>query len=141
MLQIDTEALDLRPILITTRERTGASSISPAKDPGLRRADSGYSEGPNGRSARYDWAMEEAHTPKRESIEKFIHHEGTAKDWIVEVLDQPHEPLVRLQARRDDQASAESAKSLDIHTRQVRLTDDELDEATKTLIRRWLSSL
>lgn len=85
--------------------------------------------------------MEEAHTPKREAIEKFIHHEGGAKDWIVDVLDEPDEPLVRLQARRDDQIDSDSGKSLDIHTRQVRLTDDDLDEATKTLIRRWLGSL
>ncbi len=56
-------------------------------------------------------------------------------------MDESHEPLVRLQARRDDQVSTDSAKSLEIHTRQVRLTDDELDEATKTLVRRWLGSL
>jgi hypothetical protein len=85
--------------------------------------------------------MEEAHTPKREAIEKFIHHEGGAKDWIIEVQDEVHEPVVRLQARRDDQLSPGSAKSLEVHTRQVRLTDDELDEATKTLIRRWMGSL
>jgi hypothetical protein len=85
--------------------------------------------------------MEEAHTPKREAIEKFIHHEEGVNDWIVEVLDQAHEPVVRLQARRDDQVSTRPAKSLEIHTRQVRLTDDELDESTKTLIRRWLASL
>jgi hypothetical protein len=85
--------------------------------------------------------MEEAHTPKREAIEKFIHHEGGAKDWIVEVMDEAHEPIVRLRARRDDQAGNESGKSLEIHTRQVRLTDTELDESTKTLIRRWMGSL
>jgi hypothetical protein len=85
--------------------------------------------------------MEEAHTPKREAIEKFIHHEGGAKDWIVEVLDEIHEPIVRLQARRDDRLSTQPAKSLELHTRQVRLTDDELDESTKTLIRRWMGSL
>lgn len=85
--------------------------------------------------------MEEAHTPKREAIEKFIHHEGGAKDWIIDVLDEAHEPVVRLQARRDDQVSTGPAKSLEVHTRQVRLTDDELDESTKTLIRRWMGSL
>jgi len=85
--------------------------------------------------------MEEAHTPKREAIEKFIHHEGGAKDWIIEVVDEAHEPVVRLQARRDDQVGTNAPKYVDIHTRQVRLTDDELDEATKTLIRRWLGSL
>ncbi len=59
----------------------------------------------------------------------------------MEVVDQGHEPVVRLQARRDDRVTTETSKYVDIHTRQVRLTDDELDEATKTLIRRWLGSL
>ena len=85
--------------------------------------------------------MEEAHTPKREAIEKLIHHEGGVKGCIIEVVDEAHEPIVRLQARRDDQAGAQTPKTLDLHTRQVRLTDDELDESTKTLIRRWLGSL
>lgn len=85
--------------------------------------------------------MEEAHTPKREAIAKFIHHEGAPKDWIVEVVDEVHQPIVRLQARRDDQAGTNAPKTLELHTRQVRLSDDELDEATKTLIRRWMGSL
>jgi hypothetical protein len=85
--------------------------------------------------------MDEVHTPKREAIEKFIHHEGGAKDWIVEVVDEGHEPILRLQARRDDEAGITAQKSLELHTRQVRLSDDELDEATKTLIRRWMGSL
>lgn len=85
----------------------------------------------------------EAHTPKREAIERFINHEsGIAKDWIVRVKDEPHDPIVRLQAWRDDvRVSAAPEKSLELHTRQVRLADDEPDEATKTMIRRWLSSL
>lgn len=84
----------------------------------------------------------EAHTPKRESIETFIHHEsGIAKDWIIQVRDDEREPIVRLFARRDDRPGADPEKSLEVHTRQVRLMDDELDEATKTMIRRWLASL
>ena len=85
--------------------------------------------------------MEEAHTPKREAIEKFIHHEGGSKEWIVNVLHEAKETMVRLEARRDDEGSTQTPKSLELHTRQVRLTDDELDESTKTLIRRWMGSL
>jgi hypothetical protein len=84
----------------------------------------------------------EAHTPKREAIEKFIGHEEQAvSSWIVRARDQEHQPVVILQAWRDDQVEAEPEKTLEIHTRQVRLHDDELDEATKTMIRRWLASL
>ena len=84
----------------------------------------------------------EAHTPKREAIEKFVHHESkAASNWIVRVIDEPHDPVVRLEASRDDQAPAGPRKMLEIHTRQVRLTDDEIDESTKTMIRRWLASL
>jgi hypothetical protein len=84
----------------------------------------------------------EAHTPKREAIEKFIGHEEQAvSSWIVRARDQEHQPVVMLQAWRDDQVEAEPEKTLEIHTRQVRLHDDELDEATKTMIRRWLASL
>ena len=84
----------------------------------------------------------EAHTPKREAIEKFIGHEEQAVSrWIVRAKDQEHEPVVLLQAWRDDRVDAEPEKKLEVHTRQVRLQDDELDEATKTMIRRWLASL
>jgi hypothetical protein len=84
----------------------------------------------------------ETHTPKREAIEKFIHHEsGIAKDWIIQTREDEHEPVVRLFARRDDRAGSDPGKVLEVHTRQVRLMDDELDEATKTMIRRWLASL
>lgn len=84
----------------------------------------------------------EAHTPKREAIERFIHHEsGIAKDWIIRVLEDPHDPILRLQAWRDDRIESEPEKSLEVHTRQVRLADDEPDESTKTMIRRWLGSL
>lgn len=84
----------------------------------------------------------EAHTPKREAIEKFIAHEEPAvSSWIVRVKEQEHQPVVLLQAWRDDQVEADPEKTLEVHTRQVRLQDDELDEATKTMIRRWLASL
>jgi len=83
-----------------------------------------------------------AHTPKREAIEKFVKHEsGTAKNWLVQVVDEAHDPVVRLHARRVDKAQGEPEKSLEVHSRQVRLSDDELDESSKTLIRRWLASL
>ena len=85
--------------------------------------------------------MHEAHTPKREAIERFIGHESGATRWIVRVVDEPHNPTVRLQAWRDDKLESAPEKSLEIHTRQVRLHDDELDEATKTMIRRWMASL
>lgn len=84
----------------------------------------------------------ETHTPKRQAIEKFINHESqVAKDWIIRVLDEPHDPIIRLQAWRDSVAESAPQKSLEVHTRQVRLSDEELDEATKTLIRRWMASL
>jgi hypothetical protein len=84
----------------------------------------------------------EAHTPKREAIERFVDHESSVvKNWIIRVLDENHDPIVRLQAWRDDRNEGAPQKSLEVHTRQVRLADDEPDEATKTLIRRWLASL
>ncbi len=84
----------------------------------------------------------EAHTPKREAIEKFVHHEsGIAKSWLVRVVDEPHDPIIRLQAWRDDKSGSAPEKSLEVHTRQIRLADNELDESSKTMIRRWLASL
>lgn len=83
-----------------------------------------------------------AHTPKGEAIEKFVHHEAaSAKDWIIRMNEEPESPAVMLHARRDDQVDAEGSKHLELHTRQVRLHDDELDESTKTMIRRWMHSL
>lgn len=83
-----------------------------------------------------------AHTPKGEAIDKFLHHEGMiAKDWIFRVEEEPDNPAVLLHARRDNQISEDQRNWLEVHTRQVRLQDDELDEATKTLIRRWMGSL
>jgi hypothetical protein len=84
----------------------------------------------------------ETHTPKREAIERFVNHEAAiAKNWIIRVLDEPHDPIIRLQAWRDDVRETRPEKSLEVHTRQVRLADEEPDEATKTLIRRWIASL
>ena len=83
----------------------------------------------------------EAHTPKREAIEKFIGHETGAGVWIIRAIDDQHEPVVHLQAFRDDRVEAKPEKLLEVHTRQVRLEDNELDESTKTMIRRWLASL
>jgi hypothetical protein len=83
-----------------------------------------------------------AHTPKREAIEKFVQHEsGILKDWLIRVVDEPHDPVVRLHAWRVRNAESAPEKSLEVHSRQVRLSDEELDEASKTLIRRWLASL
>lgn len=84
----------------------------------------------------------DAHTPKREAIERFVQHEsGIKKDWIIRVSDEPNDPIVRLHAWRDDRRESAPEKSLEVHTRQVRLADDEPDESTKTMIRRWLGSL
>jgi hypothetical protein len=84
----------------------------------------------------------EAHTPKREAIQRFVQHEsGTLKNWIIRVSDEAHDPIVRLQAWRDDRGEPQPQKTLEVHTRQVRLADDEPDEATKTMIRRWIASL
>ncbi|MBV9301217.1 MAG: hypothetical protein JOY62_08130 [Acidobacteriaceae bacterium] len=83
-----------------------------------------------------------AHTPKREAIERFVQHESAArKNWIIRVVDEEHDPVIRLHAWRDDKSEAVPEKSLEVHSRQVRLFDEELDEASKTLIRRWLASL
>ncbi|HZQ52919.1 MAG TPA: hypothetical protein VFB14_12020 [Bryobacteraceae bacterium] len=84
----------------------------------------------------------EAHTPKREAIEKFIGHEkAVAKHWIVRTVDEPESPIVTLRATRSDEAAGGREKTLEVHTRQVRLDSNELDESTKTMIRRWLASL
>lgn len=84
----------------------------------------------------------EAHTPKREAIQRFVQHEsGAAKNWIIRVSDETHDPIVRLNAWRDDRVEAKPEKTLEVHTRQVRLADEEPDEATKTMIRRWIASL
>lgn len=83
----------------------------------------------------------EPHTPKREAIQKFIGHEGGLNSWIIRARDESANPVVILEAYRDDEVESAPEKTLEIHTRQVRLEDNELDESTKTLIRRWMASL
>lgn len=83
----------------------------------------------------------EAHTPKRDAIQKFIGHEGSLNNWIVRAVDEPENPVVVLEAFRDDKVESAPEKTLEVHTRQVRLEDNELDESTKTMIRRWMASL
>lgn len=83
----------------------------------------------------------EAHTPKREAIQRFIGHEEGPGKWIIRAKDEAHNPVVLLEAYRDDRREDAPEKTLEIHTRQVRLEDNELDEATKTMIRRWMASL
>jgi hypothetical protein len=57
----------------------------------------------------------EAHTPKREAIQRFVKHEsGTAKNWIIRVSDDIHDPIVRLRAWRDDRVEAEPEKTLEL---------------------------
>lgn len=81
------------------------------------------------------------HTPKREAIEKFIKHESGIANWTIQVIDEPHDPVIRLHAWRVGSTENAPEKSLEVHSRQVRLSDEELDETSKTLIRRWLASL
>lgn len=83
----------------------------------------------------------EAHTPKREAIQKFIGHEEAINNWIIRARDESENPIVVLEAYRDDRVESAPEKTLEIHTRQVRLEDNELDESSKTLIRRWMASL
>ena len=84
----------------------------------------------------------EAHTPKREAIRRFVGHEsGLYKNWVIRAIDEAENPIVLLQAYRDNKVEAGPEKTLEVHTRQVRLDNSELDETTKTMIRRWLSSL
>jgi hypothetical protein len=80
----------------------------------------------------------ESHTPKREAIEKFVaSHSGHAPGWQVRVSDEQETPLVRLEAKQ----GGGDARGLEIHTRQVTLTADRLDESTQKMIERWLDSL
>ncbi len=83
----------------------------------------------------------DAHTPKHDAIQRFIGHEGNLSRWIIRTVDEPAVPVVMLKAYRDDKVEDAPEKTLEVHTRQVRLEDNELDEATKTMIRRWIASL
>jgi hypothetical protein len=80
----------------------------------------------------------EAHTPKREAIEKFITSlQDHAPGWQVRVIDEQSTPLVRLEAK----GSKGESQNLEVHTRQVTLAGDRLDDSTEKMIRRWLDSL
>ncbi|MGH9614308.1 MAG: hypothetical protein ACRD4P_14640 [Bryobacteraceae bacterium] len=84
----------------------------------------------------------EAHTPKRHAIKRFIEgHAGTVSDWRIRVIDEQENPIVHIEAARQDPATGDPQRTLEIHTRQVSLIRDEIDDSSKKLIRRWLSSL
>jgi hypothetical protein len=82
----------------------------------------------------------EAHTPKREAVEKFIASQaGHGKGWHLRVVDEQESPLIRLEATNPQ--TGNHPKTLEIHTRQITLTHEEVDESTKKLILRWIDSL
>jgi len=83
----------------------------------------------------------EAHTPKRYALERFIEaHKHQAKDWQVRLIDEHDDPVVRLEATKQGIPTGQPQK-LEVHTRQVTLVHDEVDDSTKKLISRWLDSL
>ncbi len=83
----------------------------------------------------------EAHTPKRYAVERFIEaHKQQAKEWQVRVVDEHDDPVVRLEATKRTSTEKESRK-LEVHTRQVSLAHDDIDDSTKKMISRWLDSL
>ncbi|MGH9583573.1 MAG: hypothetical protein ACRD4O_11615 [Bryobacteraceae bacterium] len=83
----------------------------------------------------------EAHTPKRLAIERFLKsaksEQGSARDVRVRVIDEKENPIVRLETVD----ASGPVKGLDVHTRQVVLENDGIDQTTKQMIRRWLASL
>src|SRR5689334_8525819 len=84
----------------------------------------------------------EAHTPKREAVQRFITGNGAhAPGWQVRVIDEQDSPVVRLEARQEVATKAEDVRTLEVHTRQVSLVHDDIDESTKKMILRWLDSL
>ena len=84
----------------------------------------------------------EAHTPKRHAIKRFVEsHAGSAADWRIRVIDEQNSPIVHIEAVRQDAEAGESRRTLEIHTRQVTLTRDEIDDSSKKMVHRWLSSL
>lgn len=88
----------------------------------------------------------EAHTPKRQAIEKFIQEEGAkTRDWQIRIVDEKESPVVRLEAVRRKAVAASgpahSPKTLEIHTRQAITDHDQIDDSTKRMIRKWLASL
>ncbi len=84
----------------------------------------------------------EAHTPKRYAIENFINqHSAKLAGWQIRIVDEKDSPVVRLQAVRTGETTSDPGKTLEIHTRQSTVAHEEIDESTKTMIRKWLASL
>jgi hypothetical protein len=84
----------------------------------------------------------EAHTPKREAVQRFISsNAGHAPGWKVRVIDEHDSPLIRLEAKQEASAAGDAVKTLEVHTRQVSLTHDEVDASTRKMLVRWLDSL
>ena len=82
------------------------------------------------------------HTRVGASVLKFIQHEsGSHGDWMIRVVEHPDSPTITLNAWRDDEVESRPESTLAVPTGQVHLTDEELDESTKTRIRDWLASL
>ena len=84
----------------------------------------------------------EAHTPKRHAIKRFIAGRAdTLPGWRIQVVDEQESPIIRIEAVNHDLATEDPRRTLEIHTRQVALIRDEIDDSSKRLIHRWLSSL
>lgn len=78
----------------------------------------------------------ETHRPKRDAIERFLQQHGAAPGIEVRVLDEHDNPVIWLQA-----SGGGPNRSLEIHTRQITLTNNSLDPSTQKMIERWLHSL
>ncbi|MBV9268088.1 MAG: hypothetical protein JO061_18110 [Acidobacteriaceae bacterium] len=78
-----------------------------------------------------------AHTPKRDAVERFIKTQSEHAHGIeVKVIDEQQNPIILLEAN-----ASSSAPRLEIHTRQITLTNEQLDPSTQKMITRWLDSL
>lgn len=79
---------------------------------------------------------------KRDLVQKFLGHEdGLFKDWIVRAVERDGGQTIMLEAFRDDEAIGAPANTMDLAAGSVHVQDGELDEATKTSIREWLTAL
>lgn len=79
---------------------------------------------------------------KRDVIQKFLGHEdGLFKDWIVRAVEREEDEKIVLEAFRDDEAIGAPERLIHLEPESIHLQDGELDEATKTAIRDWLTSL
>lgn len=76
------------------------------------------------------------HTPKREAIERFLARHGAAPGIQVRVVDEHDNPVIWLQA-----SGGGPNPTLELHTRQITLTNDQLDGSTQKMIERWIASL